>query len=149
MASPQSSYGATGGVTGGYATALTSAASDWTQTSTKLIIYGGLSSSQFSVDAFNFGNTGYDGIQSSSGCHSGIWIYPYANWNTYYTDSYTTIAKEQVMVHEIGHVLGLDHSGTTACSTQPIMYYSSDRYFLCSHVYPQLDDINGINHIYP
>ncbi len=149
MSNPQSSYGKTGGVTGGYATALTNAANDWTQTSTRLIIYAGSSSSQFTVDAFNFGNTGYDGIQNSSGCHSGIWIDPYANWNTYYTDSYTTTAKEQVIVHEIGHVLGLAHSGSSTCSGQPLMYYSSDRYFVCGHVKPQPDDVNGINAIYP
>jgi hypothetical protein len=149
MSSPHSSYGTTGGVTGQYATAIVNAANDWSQTATPLIIYAGSSSSQFSVDAFNFGNTGQDGVQTSSGCHSGIWVYPYANWNTYYTNAYSVTGKEQVMVHEIGHVLGLAHYGINTCTGQPIMYGSSSRYFTCGHVKPQLDDVNGINYIYP
>lgn len=96
----------------------------------------------------NQGLTGTDGATAYSctaGYFTGI-VYSYVN--TYYTDSYSATGRKQVMVHEVGHALGLDHSGTTTCSGQPIMYYSSDRYFTCNHVNPQADDITGINYIY-
>ncbi len=52
------------------------------------------------------------------------------------------------MVHEIGPALGLAHAGSSSCSGQPIMYYSSDRYFISGHYTPQTDDSSGINAIY-
>ena len=149
MLSAQSSYGTTGSVTGGYATAVLNAGAYWTQTPTPLNIYKGGSSSQFSVDAYDFGNVGYTGVaEFDLGCRSGHWVNPYANWNTYYTDRYSTTAKTEVMVHEMGHILGLNHAGTSNCSGQPIMYANDNRYFVCGHVKPQTDDINGMNAIY-
>ncbi len=146
--SSYSTFAKTSYVTGTYATALTSAANDWTVSRSPVVLAPGNSTSQFYVDAYFYGNTGYDGIQSSSGCSGGHWLTPYASWNTYYTDTYTVTNKRQVMVHEIGHVLGLAHSGPSSCAGQPIMYFSGTRYTICGHVVPQPDDAAGVSSIY-
>lgn len=94
------------------------------------------------------GMSGMDGSTTYS-CSGGFFIgTTTSNVNTYYTDNYSSDGRKQVMVHEFGHALGLGHSGTTTCSGQPIMYYSSTRYSVCNHVNPQTDDVSGINHIY-
>lgn len=99
------------------------------------------------LDASNLGNTGFDGI--SSQCPAPVRTSAIARWNAYYTDSYTSLEKQETMVHELGHILGLAHSGSSTCSGQPIMYYSRDRYSVCGHVVPQPDDIAGANALYP
>ncbi len=69
-------------------------------------------------------------------------------YNSFYTSGYSTTARKQLMVHEMGHELGLDHAGTSTCSGQPIMYPNSSRYFTCNHQNPQPDDIDGSNSLY-
>lgn len=99
----------------------------------------------FVIVAVNYGNTNWDAqtVRSNSNCHTGN-----IRYNRYHTDSYSYGAKVSVMVHEMGHVLGLSHTGSAACSGQPIMYYTSARYFTCKHIAPQADDINGVNRIF-
>jgi hypothetical protein len=84
------------------------------------------------------------GHACSGGHSSGFGSY----WNKYYTDGYSSTARRQVMVHELGHAIGLGHSGSPSCSGQPIMYANSNRYFTCGRYAPQQDDINGINYLY-
>lgn len=95
----------------------------------------------------NYGNVSWDG-QSIWVCSSGKTTGGTLKINRYFTDGYSSTGKKQVVVHELGHLLGLAHAGTATCSGQPIMYYSSDRYFKCGHQNPQTDDINGANHLY-
>jgi hypothetical protein len=90
----------------------------------------------------NDGTTGLDGVTSFPSCSGGIWTgVVYSHVNSYYTDIYDANGRKQVMVHEVGHALGRNHAGGTACSSQPIMYTNSNRYFVCQHVNPQADDI--------
>lgn len=138
----------------GYSSLVTAAANDWTNTPTpfQYSFDYNVNTAEVVAAASNFGNTGKDGITYYSVCYSGRYgSGGYQNtsyWNTYYTGGYSTNARIQVMVHELGHALGLAHSGSSTCSGQPIMYYSSNRYFVCGHIGPQQDDINAVNAVY-
>lgn len=109
------------------------AVADWTATPTKLSFVGG-SIGAFQMKNINYGATGYDGITNFGACSGGVFTtYSLATWNSHYTDGYSTTGKRQVMVHEIGPALGLAHAGSSSCSGQPIVFYSSDRYFISGH----------------
>ncbi|MER7894449.1 matrixin family metalloprotease [Micromonospora sp. NPDC094482] len=70
-------------------------------------------------------------------------------WDTYATDGYTAAKKQSAMVHELGHVLGLAHSGIGPCVSVPVMYPSTDiRYGNCLINTPKADDVNAVNFIY-
>ena len=132
------------------------AASSWNYSGTP-ITYRVASSGYIGALAdYNFGNVSFDGITAfdgqgtnNPGCGSDGLIQSFNTWwNKYYTDSYSNAARQSVMTHELGHALGLAHSGSSSCSGQPIMYYSSARYSTCGHVGPQADDRNGISYLY-
>jgi Matrixin. len=116
------------------------------------------SGSNLTVASGNFGPTGFDGIMKSGtslyppGCSStGNWTSTAFAWlNTQYTDAYTAQKRQSVFSHEIGHALGLDHENDGGCNTMAVMYYTtSGRYDSCSIYGPKLDDITGVNLLYP
>lgn len=84
----------------------------------------------------NKGANGYDGL-TSYGCNGNRMTYANATLNPYYMDSKSYSLKKAVWLHELGHALGMGHSGTNA-----IMYSCPA---CVGYTVPQSDDINGIN----
>lgn len=84
----------------------------------------------------NKGANGYDGW-TTWGCNGNATTYANATLNPYYMNSKTYAAKKTVWLHELGHALGLNHSGSYA-----VMYSCA----ACTgFTTPQPDDVKGIN----
>ncbi|MFF3453636.1 matrixin family metalloprotease [Streptomyces sp. NPDC002730] len=136
----------------------------WNSTSTQFNFTQVNTGANLRVADGNFGNAGgVDGalldasgvdLNNDSALHkcnsSGYWTETTTAWiNRYYADSYPGAKKKDVLVHEIGHALGLAHRDTTACSTTSIMDTTTkDRYDICGLTEPTQDDINGANALY-
>jgi hypothetical protein len=127
----------------------------WTVTPTPIGFTRVTSGYHATIRQGNFGNVGYDGItQRTTGgnptCSNGVWSTALtAWWNTHYTNGYSALKRQSVMVHELGHVLGLAHSGSGGCGTVPIMHPTTQRRFDECHLFsPTTDDVNGVNFIY-
>lgn len=57
-------------------------------------------------------------------------------------------ALKSVLVHEFGHVFGLDHNDKDKCIMISYTYGSGSRYGAYGLTTPQTDDINGVKSIY-
>src|SRR2546430_8498850 len=130
---------------GAYAVSTERAVQDWNRAGTAIQLHADPAAA-FVIQARNFGSTGYDGITELSCDGSGRFVRVTSSYNTYYTDAYGPQARESLIAHEIGHALGLAHSGSLPCPA-PLMYGSSDRYARCGDVGPQPDDRAGLDAI--
>ncbi|NIL59952.1 matrixin family metalloprotease [Salinispora arenicola] len=134
----------------------------WNQVSAPVYFTQVTSGANLRIADGNFGNLPFDGVLlDASGvdpvgddplnkCNNGFWSETNTTWwNTYYTDGASGQKKQSIMVHEIGHALGLAHRQTSSCSTSSIMEpVTYRRYDVCGHATPQADDIDGANYLY-
>ncbi|MFE9381003.1 matrixin family metalloprotease [Streptomyces sp. NPDC006855] len=134
----------------------------WNSTSTQFNFTQVNSGANLRVADGNFGSNNIDGVLlDASGvdtksdnpllkCRNGYWAETNTAWlNRYYADSYSGAKKKSVLVHEIGHALGLGHRDTTSCWTTSIMDTTTQhRYDTCGLTEPTSDDIAGANALY-
>ncbi|GAA5207204.1 MULTISPECIES: matrixin family metalloprotease [Microbacterium] len=73
-------------------------------------------------------------------CNGNKTVYANATLNPYYTNGYSYANKKKVWLHELGHGLGLNHSGSYAIMYTPVQSTGFTQ--------PQPDDISGINSLY-
>jgi hypothetical protein len=105
-------------------------------------------------NGFRFSGVTLDTSQRipTASCSGGRWTTTIVTWfNRYYTDNYTGLKREVIIMHEIGHALGLAHVTNTAglCSTLVIMDADIDAWYdTCGLTVLRQDDINGANALY-
>lgn len=145
-----------------YASAATQAINAWNSTSTQFNFAKVTSSPHLLVADGNFGATwngaSFSGIildmnqqnPIANSCGGGTWDTSIvAWWNRYYTNAYGATKKQAIIVHEIGHALGLAHTTSVGCGTMTIMDWDIDAGFdSCGFWSPRADDINGANALY-
>lgn len=144
--------------TGTYTTPAQNAISAWDATATPISFTKVTVNDHLKVGNGNFGNTGYDGITLDPlgrnptvyWCGGGTWDGEIVTWwNTFYADGYSATKRKSVMVHEIGHALGLAHRSVSLCTEVSIMQPDTrTRYDICGKSTPQADDVAGVNFIY-
>lgn len=148
--------------TSGYATAANNAVQAWNSTSTQFNMNKVTSGANIRVANGNFGET-WNGVkfvgitldtsQNVGTCSGGTWDTTVVTWwNDHYTQSFGATKRQAIMVHELGHALGLGHTQAAAgssCSSVSIMDRNINSWYdTCGFWSPRQDDINGANALY-
>jgi hypothetical protein len=95
------------------------------------------------VFAQNDGNTGYDGKATWQCTAFGVNRTSQAWFNLYY--SYPQNQRRSVWTHELGHVMGLHHSGVANSIMNSVSTYTYTNFGTYT---PRPDDIAGMNSVY-
>ena len=124
----------TGMVSGDYKTAATNAMSAWNIAATNAPIPIRIVSTSNSNEAYDNGIIAYSGAYGLTGWvglthwrdydyFNGNWylISAYYEFNKSYADGYTLNEKKNIASHEMGHILGLDHSGSSSSVMYPTL----------------------------
>lgn len=135
---PSASISYANQASGASGTAFANGASSWSSR-TQVSLYSSGSSNFFFIRN-NLGGNGYDGYTNWD-CGASGTFRSTASLNGHYTDSFSSQRRQAVAAHEIGHGIGLEHSGSNA-----LMYTSASQFYSnTGKYYPVTDDINGIN----
>jgi hypothetical protein len=136
-----------GGVT---ATAFVNAKNHWNAaTPTITFVSGSEGHEDVTFRAVNNGTVPWDGATNiSPNCCSGAnYTSAVARLNRFYTDGYVAGARQGVASHEMGHVLGLDHTCDCDRIMNPFTFGTDSREAFGART-PRPDDKNGVNAIY-
>ncbi|AJT40356.1 matrixin family metalloprotease [Psychromicrobium lacuslunae] len=125
-------------------TAWTSGISDWNDASAGVSLSTTSGTGTATLGDANDSSVGWDGITYYSwNNNTNIVTDVSAYLNVAYTASYDAAKRKGVAAHEIGHVLGLDH--TSSCV---LMNPTTPDRTDCGVSTPQSDDVNGVRSLY-
>jgi hypothetical protein len=143
----EGNFGWTNDATGQGNGAFDTAATEWTDTPTKIILVEGTGSGIVTNNP-DLGNDGMDGVTYYSCQSNGHFNGPVdSDLNSYYTYSYSTDERISVTAHEIGHSAAALQAYNAGCAAVEEIA-TSVRWGECGIDSPRQDDINGTNALY-
>jgi len=113
----------------------------WNSSSANALLYTG--SSNLTVNDVYESTVSWDGLTNYNIDGSGYFTYANAYLNYYYTSGDSSATIQGVAAHELGHALGLGHTGGCVLMTPDTNTRRS-----CGITGPVADDDNGINALY-